>query len=104
MNYKRILTAVLTFCTAISASAQDFVYLFPSKEIAETGEDLFFKAYLMDRETMAPPGAGSAPDDPGLAALCLGISETLDYHIVVPDCPCCPSGDGAGKGSVDRRD
>jgi len=33
--------------------AQDFVYLFPSKEIAETGEDLFFKAYLMDRETMA---------------------------------------------------
>ena len=33
--------------------AQDFVYLFPSKEIAETGEDLFFKAYLMDKETMA---------------------------------------------------
>ena len=33
--------------------AEDFVYIFPSKEIAETGEDLFFKAYLMDRQTMA---------------------------------------------------
>ena len=32
---------------------QDFVYLFPSKEIAETGEDLFFKAYLLDKQTMA---------------------------------------------------
>jgi len=42
---------------ATSALAQekseDFVYIFPSKEIAETGEDLFFKAYLMDRQTMA---------------------------------------------------
>ena len=29
------------------------VYIFPSKEISETGEDLWFKAYLMDRQTMA---------------------------------------------------
>lgn len=53
MTPKRILTVFLAACTVLSASAQDFVYLFPSKEIAETGEDLFFKAYLMDRETMA---------------------------------------------------
>ena len=53
MTPKRILTVFLAACTVLSASAQDFVYLFPSKEIAETGEDLFFKAYLMDRETMS---------------------------------------------------
>ncbi|MBQ1697529.1 MAG: hypothetical protein II075_06570, partial [Bacteroidales bacterium] len=34
-------------------NAQDFVYLMPSKEIAETGENFFFKAYLMDRQTFA---------------------------------------------------
>ena len=33
--------------------AQDFVYILPSKEIAETREDLWFKAYLMDRQTFA---------------------------------------------------
>ena len=38
---------------AAPAMGQDFVYLFPSKEIAETGEDLFFKAYLLNRQTMA---------------------------------------------------
>ena len=38
---------------AAQIGAEDFVYLQPSKEIAETGEDLFFKAYLMDRRTMA---------------------------------------------------
>ena len=37
-------------------SAEDFVYILPSKEIAETGEDLFFKAYLMDRQTLALSG------------------------------------------------
>ena len=36
-----------------TALAQDFLYLMPSKEIAETGEDFFFKAYLMDRQTFA---------------------------------------------------
>ena len=30
------------------AAAQDFIYLMPSKEIFETGEDIWFKAYLMD--------------------------------------------------------
>ena len=36
-----------------TASAQDFIYLMPSKEINETGEDLYFKAYLIDRQTFA---------------------------------------------------
>ncbi|MBR5167571.1 MAG: hypothetical protein IKW86_05830 [Salinivirgaceae bacterium] len=49
----------LLFLTIIAAfqfvatAAQDFVYILPSKEIAETGEDLWFKAYLMDRQTFA---------------------------------------------------
>ncbi|MBO7145905.1 MAG: hypothetical protein J6W13_13930 [Salinivirgaceae bacterium] len=43
--------AALQFATA--AQTQDFVYILPSKEIAETGEDLWFKAYLMDRQTFA---------------------------------------------------
>ena len=46
------LSVLVTACTGFPALAQDFVYLFPSKEIAETGEDLFFKAYLMDRQTL----------------------------------------------------
>ena len=53
MNLKRILSAFWVACAVLPAAAQDFVYLFPSKEIAETGEDLFFKAYLMDKQTMA---------------------------------------------------
>ena len=40
------------FLAALPATGQDFIYLLPGKEIAETGEDLFFKAYLMDRQTM----------------------------------------------------
>ena len=32
---------------------RDMVYLLPSKEICETGEDLWFKAYLMDLQTLA---------------------------------------------------
>ena len=44
--------AALQFATA-AAQTQDFVYILPSKEIAETGEDLWFKAYLMDRQTFA---------------------------------------------------
>ena len=47
------LSVLVTACTGLPALAQDFVYLFPSKEIAEIGEDLFFKAYLMDRQTLA---------------------------------------------------
>lgn len=45
--------AVLVGFAVLPLAAQDFIYLLPSKEIAETGEDLFFKAYLMDRQTMA---------------------------------------------------
>ena len=51
MNKLFVILFALT--AAASAAAQDFVYLMPSKEIAETGEDLWFKAYLMDRRTMA---------------------------------------------------
>ena len=32
---------------------RDVVYLLPSKEICETGEDLWFKAYLMNWQTLA---------------------------------------------------
>jgi hypothetical protein len=46
------LSIVATF-QFVAAAAQDFVYILPSKEIAETGEDLWFKAYLMDRQTFA---------------------------------------------------
>ena len=47
------LTIIATFQFVATAAAQDFVYILPSKEIAETGEDLWFKAYLMDRQTFA---------------------------------------------------
>lgn len=53
MKHGRILTTFLLACAALPLAAQDFIYLLPSKEIAETGEDLFFKAYLMDKQTMA---------------------------------------------------
>ena len=32
---------------------RDVVYLLPSKEICETEEDLWFKVYLMDWQTLA---------------------------------------------------
>ena len=32
---------------------RDIVYLLPSKEICETGEDMWFKAYLMDWQNLA---------------------------------------------------
>ena len=53
MKHGRILTTFLLACAALPLAAQDFIYLLPSKEIAETGEDLFFKAYLMDKQTLA---------------------------------------------------
>ncbi|MBR5644379.1 MAG: hypothetical protein IKW77_09350 [Salinivirgaceae bacterium] len=55
MKHCRIISALLLALLAMSAIAQtqDFVYILPSKEIAETGEDLWFKAYLMDRQTFA---------------------------------------------------
>ena len=55
MKHCRIISALMLTQIAMSAAAQsqDFVYILPSKEIAETGEDLWFKAYLMDRQTFA---------------------------------------------------
>ena len=53
MKPKSILTSFLLACAVSPLAAQDFIYLLPSKEIAETGEDLFFKAYLMDKQTLA---------------------------------------------------
>jgi len=53
MNTRGFLLAFLAALLLLPAKAQDFIYLLPSKEIAETGEDLFFKAYLMDRQTLA---------------------------------------------------
>ncbi|MBR5958556.1 MAG: hypothetical protein IKZ99_09345 [Salinivirgaceae bacterium] len=45
--------SIIAMLAALTATAQDFVYILPSKEIAETSEDLWFKAYLMDRQTFA---------------------------------------------------
>jgi hypothetical protein len=55
MKHYRIISALLLTQIAMLATAQsqDFIYILPSKEIAETGEDLWFKAYLMDRQTFA---------------------------------------------------
>lgn len=33
------------------AQTTDLLYVFPSKEVYETGEDMWFKAYLMDRQS-----------------------------------------------------
>ena len=60
MKYIRILlvfwviNAVTPVVAQIDAETHDFVYLLPSKEIAETGEDLWFKAYLINSQTLAP--------------------------------------------------
>lgn len=35
------------------AQTTDLLYIFPSKEVYETGEDMWFKAYLMDSQTLA---------------------------------------------------
>ena len=50
---KAVIILAISVIATLSAAAQDFVYILPSKEIAETGEDLWFKAYLMDRHTFA---------------------------------------------------
>ena len=46
-------TDSLKDCNAFANRNCDIVYLLPSKEICETGEDLWFKAYLMDKQTLA---------------------------------------------------
>ena len=50
---KAVIILTIIVIATLSAAAQDFVYILPSKEIAETGEDFWFKAYLMDRHTFA---------------------------------------------------
>ncbi len=49
-----IINAVAPVVAQTDTEAHDFVYLLPSKEIAETGEDLWFKAYLINSQTLAP--------------------------------------------------
>jgi uncharacterized protein YfaS (alpha-2-macroglobulin family) len=38
--------------TGLAQEDNDLLYIFPSKEVYEAGEDLWFKAYLMDRQTL----------------------------------------------------
>ena len=60
MKYIKVLLVFMVINTVTPIVAQtdteahDFVYLLPSKEIAETGEDLWFKAYLINSQTLAP--------------------------------------------------
>ena len=55
MNKKAIITSLLAliWIPFWGQENSDFLYIFPSKEIYETGEDMWFKAYLMDRQTLA---------------------------------------------------
>ena len=58
MNKKIIITVLLVLVALagqgqVYVGGEDFVYLLPSKEIYETGEDLWFKAYLFNRQTFA---------------------------------------------------
>lgn len=53
---KKLISSILLFLVALAGLAQedcDVLYIQPSKEIYETGEDLWFKAYLMDCQTLA---------------------------------------------------
>lgn len=60
MKQLRLLIVLLAINAVTPVVAQtdiedkDFVYLMPSKEIAETGEDLWFKTYLLNSKTLAP--------------------------------------------------
>ena len=58
MKKKTIITALLALVAMagqgqVYVGGEDFVYLLPSKEIYETGEDMWFKAYLFNRQTFA---------------------------------------------------
>ena len=46
-------TDSLKDCNVFANGNRDIVYLLPSKEICETGEDMWFKAYLMDWQNLA---------------------------------------------------
>lgn len=49
-----VINTITLIVAQTNTEAHDFVYLLPSKEIAETGEDLWFKAYLINSQTLAP--------------------------------------------------
>jgi hypothetical protein len=49
-----VVNTITPIVAQTNTEAHDFVYLLPSKEIAETGEDLWFKAYLINSQTLAP--------------------------------------------------
>ena len=55
MNKKSIITSLLALVclTGLAQEKCNLLYIFPNKEVYETGEDLWFKAYLMDRQTLA---------------------------------------------------
>ena len=53
---KKLISSMLLALVCLTGLAQednDLLYILPSKEVHETGEDLWFKAYLMDRQTLA---------------------------------------------------
>lgn len=53
---KHVAIALLSMTLWVShmeAQSTDLLYIFPSKEVYETGEDMWFKAYLMDKQTLA---------------------------------------------------
>ena len=47
------LLLALVWMTGLGQEDSDMLYIFPSKDVYETGEDMWFKAYLMDRQTLA---------------------------------------------------
>ena len=49
-----VINTITPIVAQTNTEAHDFVYLLPSKEIAETGEDLWFQAYLINSQTLAP--------------------------------------------------
>jgi len=49
-----VINTITPIVAQTNTEAHDFVYLLPSKEIAESGEDLWFKAYLINSQTLAP--------------------------------------------------
>ena len=55
MNKRSVITTLLFLVcfTGLAQEDNDVLYMQPSKEVYETGEDLWFKAYLMDRQTLA---------------------------------------------------
>lgn len=55
MKKKAFITILLALVavTILAQTDSDMLYIMPNKDVYETGEDLWFKAYLMDRQTLA---------------------------------------------------